>query len=206
MFTGIVDHMGSVLNIESNQNKAILWIASQFSDFVLGESISVDGVCLSVVDTRVNQFTVQVSPETLSLTIIPDYQIGQCVNLERAMRLGGRLGGHVVSGHVDTYFRVKEIESVNEYCRMRFQGEKKSELSYLIKKGSVAVNGVSLTINNVFDDGFDVMLIPHTLERTNLSQLKLGSRINIEFDQMAKMIAQQCQTYLAQISKEVKHA
>ena len=181
----------------------MLWISCQFDALVLGESISVDGVCLTVVDSKPNGFACEVSPETMGLTIANEYTVGRIVNLERSMCLNDRVGGHLVTGHVDQSLFVEETQSYDGFIEVIFSAVGARNQSYLIEKGSVAVNGVSLTINKVHADGFCVMLIPHTLQRTNLSQLLLGRRVNVEYDQMAKLVNQQVRLYLE--AKGTKH-
>jgi riboflavin synthase len=124
----------------------------------------------------------------LAITTFGLADVGSDLNLERSLRVGDRLGGHFVSGHVDTMATVVEIEPQAEYWSIHFAFDPKTERLYLIHKGSIAVNGVSLTINQLTPEGFKVMLIPHTLAVTNLSSIKVGTRVNIEFDMIAKMV------------------
>lgn len=189
MFTGIVDHMGSVVSVtEMNPTSVRLKIHAGFEDLVLGESIAVDGACLTVTSFESPTFTCEVSKETLSKTVAGSYVTGSKVNLERALRLGDRLGGHWVSGHVDTTLLIKSKEPEGEFWRFQFAGYDKGFKRLLSNKGSVTLNGVSLTVNEVFEDGFTVTLIPHTLEKTNLGSFPPGSRLNVEFDAMTKVI------------------
>lgn len=187
MFTGIVDHCGIVCDIQVQGTNAHLRVQSTFEALTLGESIAVNGACLTVTNAVKDISSFDVSAETLKLTNLGQLQPGAQVNLERAMRLSDRLGGHLVTGHVDQIARVAVIEKSGDYVLMGFEGTESGK-HLLVKKGSVAVNGVSLTVNEVGANGFQVMLIPHTLERTNLNQLKLDSVVNIEFDWMTKII------------------
>lgn len=192
MFTGIIDHCGKIIAIKQNEQASQIWIASQFNDLKLGESIAIDGVCLTVAEIKNNNFLVDISPETLRLTTLGNLKINSNVNLERAMQLNDRIGGHFVSGHVDQIAKLKNIKLYQDYIEMEFVNVLHEAGQYLIKKGSVAINGVSLTLNDVLADGsFKVMLIPHTLERTNLSLLKPEDMVNIEYDMLAKLVAKQ---------------
>lgn len=202
MFTGIVDHCGEILSVQRKTDRATIWVQCQFNGLQLGESIAIDGGCLTVVDIKPNAFACEISPETMRLTISQQYEKAQRVNLERALLMNDRLGGHLVSGHIDQMIFVDSLQPRNEFLEMRFKGVNPSNYSYLVQKGSVAVNGVSLTVNEVTQDGFSVMLIPHTLERTNLQALKEGKTVNVEFDLVAKMISKQIQPYLKNTLKE----
>lgn len=202
MFTGIIDHCGHIANIEQGHRSQVVWIDSQFDDLTAGESIAVDGICLTVVTSEVKSFRCDISPETWQLTNAKQFAKGKSVNLERALRVSDRLGGHFVTGHVDQTAHVTDKQYQQEFLEMRLQGIHVDNTRYLIKKGSVAVNGVSLTINQLLPDGLTVMLIPHTLERTNLGQLTIQDQVNIEFDWIAKVIAQQVQHYQEKIDGE----
>lgn len=188
MFTGIVDHTGIIEEIKRSPRGIELCIKSQFEDLVLGESIAVDGVCLTVTQFNESTFTVEVSPESEKLTICGCYQVETKVNLERAMKASDRFGGHWVSGHVEQMAQVQRITNHDEFKEIWFAGIESSRTSFLTPKGSITVCGVSLTINEVVENSFSVMLIPHTLERTNLSSLTAGQRVNIECDWMAKVV------------------
>ncbi len=199
MFTGIVNHCGKILSIDRLPDRATLWIESQFEALSLGESIAVDGACLTVTDIKDRAFACEVSPETLRLTIAGDYQENSLVNLERPLSLNDLVGGHLVSGHIDQTVSVAAIQSHAEFTEVTFKSIDAVNQGYLIQKGSVTINGVSLTVNEVNADGFSVMLIPHTLEKTNLSALKVGQLVNIEFDMVAKLITKQLQPYLKEV-------
>ena len=188
LFTGIVDHIAEITNISSTEQGLHFTIACQFADLLAGESISVDGACLTVVDPVKQQFCVDLSQETCDKTIANTYQVGSKVNVERAMRASDRFGGHYVTGHVEQVATVAGIAVVGDCWQMDINGILPAYHNYLVDKGSVCVNGVSLTINKVFAEGFQVMIIPHTLQRTNLSTCQSGSVVNIEFDWMVKVI------------------
>lgn len=202
VFTGLVETKGTLLRIarsgRGDDARLVIqgdFVQSAVDPIVLGESIAVDGVCLTV-DVIVAQggdgkpciFEVDASPETLARTTIGDLSPGGAVNLERAMRLGGRMGGHIVSGHVDGVGRVVERAALGNAVKMTF--EVPPELArFVAPKGSIAVSGVSLTVNGVHGNRFDVALIPHTQERTSLHALPLQARVNLEVDVVARYVA-----------------
>ena len=197
MFTGIVNHQGILLNVEHYTDKLLLSIQSQFKEFELGASIAVDGVCLTVTAFSEQQFVVEVSPETLALTVASSYKPGMQVNLEKPLCIGDEIGGHVVTGHVDQVATCIAKQQVGEFIQLDFNGIDDANFTYLVKKGSVAINGVSLTVNDVISNNtFSIMLIPHTLTRTTLNNIIIGSKVNIEFDQTAKMIQNHVKHYL----------
>ncbi len=191
MFTGIVDHCGTILDIVPLDTGIALLIQSDFVDLQLGESIAVDGICLTVTKIENATFSVELSMETLAVTTAKQFKKHQHINLERALRPMDRMGGHFVAGHVDQVADVKKINQQDDFCDIEIVGVSAQYQKYLSKKGSITVNGVSLTINALIDDGFVLMLIPHTLERTNLKTLSVGSLVNLEFDLMAKLVAVQ---------------
>ena len=188
MFTGMIDHTGTVTAVVNTPKGLRVTIATQFDDLQLGESIAVDGVCLTVSDALNNAFVCDVSPETLKLTACGHYREGSSVNLERSLRMGDRLGGHYVTGHVDRVAHVKNIIQHDDYVEMHIAGFNQTEAAFLVTKSSLTVNGVSLTINSIADAEIHLMLIPHTLAVTNLKNLKVGDTVNIEFDFYTKNI------------------
>jgi riboflavin synthase len=206
MFTGIVEERGHILQKIPIKSGITLEIQCSFNDLKLGDSVAVDGVCLTVTELSNGSFQADVSPETLRLTRMGQYNQSTEVNLERPLKFSDRLGGHYVTGHVDQTARVLSLKSLSEYLEVGFSDVLPSAQGFLVKKGSVTVNGVSLTVNEVYDAGFSVCLIPHTLEKTNLSQLKVGDEVNLEFDWMGKMIRQEIErvlpSYLPNILKE----
>lgn len=191
MFTGIVDHCGTVIQLEELPKSLRATIECKFIEIEEGESIAVDGCCLTAIEPRDHQFAVDISPETLRLTTAGELKVGGQINLERSLRIGDRMGGHWVMGHVDCRGRVVSHRQHEEFVELSFAGLDGTAMNYVLKKGSIAVNGVSLTINEVLTDGFQVMLIPHTLERTNLKNLNEGSWVNLEFDWMIRVIVSQ---------------
>ena len=191
MFTGIVSEIGQMTAVEETKTLLRLTVQSNFSALSLGESIAVDGACLTVVCDDGGTFDCELSLETRALTIASRYKAGHFVNLERALCVGDRLGGHWIMGHVDKTLSVQRIETEVSFKRYRFTGIERSDRNYLMKKGSIAINGVSLTINTLNDESFEVTLIPHTLSHTTLQYLTVGSPVNVEFDWMAKLLVHQ---------------
>lgn len=189
MFTGLIDHCGTILDF----NTSTLWVESKFTQLELGESIAIDGICLTVTEIKQSTFKCDISPETLKVTTAQFFKPQQKVNLERALQPSSRLGGHFVLGHVDQVCRLDLKTPMGEFLELTFAGVDKK---YLASKGSLAINGTSLTINTLTDDGFSVMLIPHTLAGTNLSSLRERDWVNLEFDMIAKLVIEQCQRYL----------
>lgn len=190
MFTGIVATVGRITQLARRGDAMRMAIDSaglDLSDVALGDSIAVSGPCLTVVEFGARHFVVDVSTETLARTTLGARQVGDAVNLEKALRLTDRLGGHLVSGHIDGIGTVVRRETLNDYIRwvVRVPGEL---AHYLAFKGSVAIDGVSLTVNGVDGDTFEVLTIPHTLERTTLGALSAGAAVNIEVDLIARYI------------------
>ena len=210
MFTGIVDHCGKIKSIARHANQSIqLEIATQFSDLILGESIAVNGICLTVAEVQGSDFICELSPETLKMTTANHFHQQQTVNLERALRMSDRFGGHFVLGHVDGIAKVVSRIDNTEFCQLTFMisstisAEMSDYQSYVLPKGSITIDGVSLTINDYVNHQLSVMLIPHTLERTTLSQLSTHAEVNIEFDYLAKIVAAQTNVSTKLSMKEV---
>ena len=190
MFTGIIESVGRVLATERVGGDLRLRIgfgALDTSGIVLGESIAVSGVCLTVVAFDADGFTADVSKETLSLTTIGELKAGDAVNLERAMRADSRFGGHVVAGHVDGLGCVLSIGEDARSQRWRFAAPAKL-LRYIAVKGSITVDGVSLTVNAVDDEGFEVNLVPHTVANTAFGRTAIGDAVNLEVDLIARYV------------------
>jgi riboflavin synthase len=188
MFTGLIADLGSVESVEANADGATLLIRTRLAgELSEGDSIAVNGVCLTATDVEQDSFRAQAMNETLRRSSLGALGAGEDVNLELALKAGDRLGGHVVQGHVDGrgtvssirqegFSRVIEIETEPDLAR------------YLVEKGSVAIDGVSLTVSALGDDGFSVSLIPETLKRTNLGNVQEGAPVNIEVDILAKHV------------------
>ncbi|CAN5457092.1 riboflavin synthase [soil metagenome] len=188
MFTGIIDHVGTIAAIHRTAAGIRMQLKTQFHDLILGESISVEGICLTVSDINDDSFYCDISPETLKLTTAAHFRKNQQVNLERALRSSDRLGGHFVLGHVDKMVVTKIRNEQADYLALSFSGFTATEKLLLVPKGSIAINGVSLTLNAITDDDFQIMLVPHTLQKTNLDSLQVGDSVNIEFDYLAKIV------------------
>ena len=188
MFTGIVQAVGRVADLKSSGVTAVVTIDAaglDLADVAIGDSIACNGVCLTVTSLVTKGFTLDVSQETLRVTA--GFTVGGRINLEMAMRLSDRLGGHLVSGHVDGPGIVTAVKPVdaNHEIIVRFPAELGR---YIARKGSIAINGVSLTVNVVTADSFSVNLIPHTLAVTNLGDLKQGDKVNLEIDLVARYV------------------
>ncbi len=188
MFTGIIQEIGYIQRVETLANGLCLSIASPYNDLSLGESIAIDGACLTVSAKENSNFQVELSTETLAKTIACFYKVGQAVNLERALAIGDRLGGHFVSGHVDQVATVLDITQHQDFYHCTIGNFGANIQPFLIDKGSITINGVSLTINTINNAHIEVMLIPHTLKKTQLQQLQVNDSVNIEFDLLAKIV------------------
>jgi len=191
MFTGIIDQQGIVLEVQTSQGGKRLIIDSNFDNLQIGESISVNGVCLTLLEDEANRLVFDISPETLLLTNLNTIALGEMVNLERAMQAWARFGGHYVSGHVDKTASIHSMTPAGDFMEMIIAGFKREDLRFLLPKGSITVEGVSLTINNVFEESISVMLVPHTLAKTTLSIKNPGQLLNIEFDYLTRIVAHQ---------------
>jgi len=188
MFTGIIEAVGQIRQVEQRDKGVRLTIASErldFSDVAIGDSIAANGVCLTVTSLSGNAYTVDVSQESLNCTVGLS-EPGE-VNLEKAMRLSDRLGGHLVSGHVDGVGEVVKFEPVGESHRLQVRAPR-DLARYIAAKGSITVNGVSLTVNEIRDGIFSINLIPHTVEVTTLRHLQPGTRVNLEVDMLARYV------------------
>jgi riboflavin synthase len=189
MFTGLIEDLGTVEQISFGE-MAELWIRASLADqdLELGESIAIDGACLTVAEVKEGAFRVQASPETLRRTTLGSLARGATVNLERALRLGERLGGHLVLGHVDAVSEILSIGCEGDSQVMDLSLPP-SLAPMFIEKGSAAVDGISLTVNELGADRFSVTIIPETQKRTTLSAKRVGSRVNLEADLIGKYIA-----------------
>ena len=190
MFTGIVEDVGRVSGIKRKEMESVLTFEVgkiDIGELELGESIAVNGACLTVTTIGKNVFTVDASHETLSRTNLGKLKKGARVNLERSLRAGGKLGGHIVNGHVDGVGRVESRRKIGDSHVFRFSVPKALS-RYIVEKGSVAIDGVSLTVNEVKGKEFTVNIIPYTLEETIFGSLKKGDSVNIECDIIGKYV------------------
>ncbi len=188
MFTGLIEDLGSVTALELGDEGATLRIGTRLaSELEQGDSIAVNGVCLTAIDVRDGGFAAEAMMETLRRSALGALELGARVNLELALRADGRLGGHVVQGHVDGTGLVSEVHAEGIARVLRVDTDP-DVARYLVQKGSVAVNGVSLTVSALSEGGFEVSLIPETLARTNLGGVAVGDRVNLEVDVLAKHV------------------
>lgn len=189
MFSGIIADVGIIKKADDREGGLRLVVeaeAMDMGDVQIGDSIAVNGVCLTAVQIDGRAFTVDVSRETLNCTVGLEHQ-GAHVNLEKALRLCDRLGGHLVSGHVDGVGEVVAFNDIGESWRLVVRAPQ-ALAKYIAVKGSITINGVSLTVNHVSGSEFEVNLIPHTLDVTTLNELKAGSRVNLEIDLIARYV------------------
>lgn len=195
MFTGIIEGVGRLAAREprggdvrfSFATGSLAWLEAAGADVRLGESIAVNGVCLTVIAFDADGFQADASTETLALTTLGALQVGAALNLERAMRPTDRLGGHMVSGHVDGIGTVLSVHGDARAQRWRFAAPA-GLLKYIAKKGSICVDGVSLTVNEVDGEGFEVALIPHTVAHTRFAETAVGDAVNLEIDLVARYV------------------
>lgn len=189
MFTGIVEELGTILRVEGGGLSSKLHIQAQkvLEGVHLGDSIAVNGVCLTVTSFSASQFTADVMPETLKKTSLCQVKKGDAVNLERAMAMGDRFGGHIVSGHVDGTGTVVSRENYANAVLFRIKAPGEL-LKYMIPRGSITVDGISLTLVDVTSEGFSISIIPHTLEHTNLRDKFAGDIVNLECDIIGKYV------------------
>lgn len=189
MFTGIVEEIGIVRNITRGANGASLVVecGTILEDIKIGDSICINGVCETVVSFDSKSFTVQISDETLSVTNFSKIGNGNFVNLERALMLNSRLGGHILSGHVDGQAQIVSIKKLTDFYNISFKLSNEV-LKYVVYKGSIAINGISLTVADIKNDICSIAVIPHTFNNTNLKNLNIGDYVNIETDILARYV------------------
>ena len=189
MFTGIIETLGTVKSIEKDKENAHITIQSDIThELKIDQSVAHNGVCLTVVNISENKYTVTAIKETIDKTNLGSLKIGEEVNLERAMKLGARLDGHIVQGHVDKTGVCKNILDQGGSTVFTFSYDFEGN-NVTIEKGSITINGVSLTVVNSKKDEFSVAIIPYTLEHTTFKNFKVGSEINLEFDVIGKYVA-----------------
>mgnify|MGYP004566022379 FL=1 len=183
MFTGIVEETGKIQFV--TDRKVVIKCQKILEDAKIGDSIAVNGVCLTITDINKDTFSADISPETFKVAC--KLNLGNTVNLERAMLANGRFGGHIVSGHVDGVAKIVELKNNGDFYDLKLELSE-NEAKYVIRKGSITVNGISLTIAEVVGGLINLAIIPHTYENTCLKELKIGDFVNVEVDMMAKYI------------------
>jgi len=190
MFTGIIEAIGEIVHVQDiggDRRFRICTSEDLQASLDIGDSVAVNGVCLTVIHLHKAMFDVDVSNETLSCTALGEYEVGHKLNLERALTLSGRLDGHLVSGHVDSTATIMETGDDGRSRRMLFATDP-ALMRYIVHKGSICVDGTSLTVNSVENNRFSINIIPHTLEHTIMSEYRTGTRVNIEVDLVARYI------------------
>jgi riboflavin synthase len=198
MFTGLVEDIGTVKNISSSK----IEIETTFNDISKGDSIAINGVCLTAVCVNKNIFAADYSPHTDNVTTLSKMRQSSKVNLERALTLSSRLGGHIVSGHVDGTAKIEKIGALKEFYKVRFLC-RKNILKYCVDKGSIAIDGISLTIASLSYSGFEIFIIPETFNNTIMKLKKVGAEVNVETDILAKYIEKFAKKESSGISPEI---
>lgn len=189
MFTGIIESMGTILHVRTEgTNRHFTFKAEMTSELKVDQSVAHDGVCLTVVSIEGQSYTVTAVEETLARTTLGTWQVDDLVNLERCTRLGDRLDGHIVQGHVDTTAEVVDIDARDGSWNVHFR-HARAPHHLTVAKGSITVNGVSLTVVDSTEDGFSITVIPYTWDHTGFHRLKTGDRVNLEFDVVGKYVA-----------------
>lgn len=189
MFTGLIETTGRLKSITPKGNYQIFTL-EQFNfdePLVMGESIACDGACLTVVSFNKAEFTVEASQESLAVTIMKNYRTGSLINLERALKFSSRLGGHLVSGHIDCVGKIDYLKPIGESLEIGLTFDNQFD-RYVIEKGSIAINGISLTVNEVKSGFLSVNIIPHTATETTISNWSAGDAVNLEFDMIGKYL------------------
>ncbi len=195
MFTGIINYLGEFKSLKKGNSPELKVKIKDLPECKIGDSIAVNGSCLTLVNQDRDIYTFNLSRETLKTTNISEQKVDNILNVEPALRLGDFLGGHFVSGHVDGIVTLKYLRKMSDSYLMTFLFKNKHWSNYLIDKGSVTINGVSLTVAESGTSTFSIYIIPHSYENTNLSNFKIGDKVNVEFDLMAKYIYKQQQNF-----------
>ncbi|SHK36485.1 riboflavin synthase [Thermocrinis minervae] len=185
MFTGLVQEVGKVQDLRVSSSGGRLVVSSSFEDLKLGESVAVNGVCLTLVEGRDGLMTFDLSPETLSRSNLRLLKKGDLVNLERALRADDRLGGHILQGHVDCMGRITRLDKLGEHWTLEVE---LPDTLYVVEKGSIGIDGISLTVNYIRGNTVSINVIPHTYHNTNLKVRKVGDYVNVEFDVIGKYV------------------
>ena len=194
MFTGIVEDNGVVLNLVANKGNLNITLSSKLvSEFKIDQSVSHNGICLTVVEIKNNTYTVTAIGETISKTNISSWKVGEEINLERAMKIGARLDGHMIQGHIDQVGECTKANETNGSWEYVFEYD--ASLNITVEKGSIAVNGVSLTVVESDENSFSVAIIPYTYSHTNFKNFTVGSVVNLEFDILGKYLMKMLPKY-----------
>lgn len=203
MFTGIIEEVGKISRIYTSGNLKQINIACKKMqpDLIQGASISCSGICLTVTAFDNDGITVAAMPETVKKTTVPHWQTGSLINLEKAMIIGSRIEGHIVQGHIDVVTTVKMIEKINNTATIVLSLPREG-YHLVVEQGSIAINGVSLTISSLREDSFSVSLVDFTLQNTNLNSLKNGDKVNLEFDIIGKYLYRFTKTSDRRLTKE----
>ncbi|MFL2682815.1 MAG: riboflavin synthase [Alphaproteobacteria bacterium] len=203
MFTGIIKDIGKIISLDNKKGDLKISVKTNLSlaDISQGDSISCDGICLTAITLTKNTFNTELSKETLSVTTSKFWQKGKKINIEKSLLLGDQIGGHLVSGHVDCLGVLKNKEVIKGSTKLDFEIPKEFN-KYISKKGSVAINGVSLTINETNKNLFSVNIISHTLKNTTLGLLKLKDNVNIEIDTIARYAVNAAECFIKEKENE----
>ena len=204
MFTGLIEQNAIIVANTQYETANRLQISGQFEGLQAGESIAVNGVCLTLLPGFNEKLCFDVSPETLACTTLGSLLTEDCVNLERAMHAASRFGGHYVSGHVDSTLSLISKQSFGDCLELELGGFTEVARDYLLLKGSITIDGVSLTINEVSDLAIKVLLVPHTLAKTTLGGLKIGQSVNVEFDYLTRVIAHKMSAVIKAMAPSMK--
>ncbi len=187
MFTGLVEEIGKVTYFKKSPEGALLTVETTLVDIKIGDSVAVNGACLTVVEVKQGKISFELSPETLERTNLKFLKIGDFVNLERALKVGDRLGGHIVQGHIDFTAKITSFRNLGKHRELIIEIPPGWE-KYFVEKGSVALDGISLTVNTVQGNKVSINIIPHTYENTNLKFKKVGDLLNVETDIVGKYV------------------
>ena len=194
MFTGIIENLAKIDSIKKNKKNLDITLSSSLtSEFKIDQSISHNGICLTVVNINESHYTVTAIEETINKTTISKWRVGDIVNLERAMKIGGRLDGHMIQGHVDQIGQCIHVETMDGSWEYTIQYEKSENIT--VEKGSIAINGVSLTVIDSRSNQFKVAIIPYTFQHTSFNKLKKNDYVNLEFDILGKYLSKMISNY-----------
>ena len=194
MFTGIVEHLAEIVDIKKTKNNLDITLSCELtSEFKIDQSVSHNGICLTVVNISNKSYTVTAIEETINKTTIKNWKVGDIINLERAMKIGDRLDGHMIQGHVDQVGKCINVEEKNGSWEFVIEYQKSNNIT--VEKGSIAVNGVSLTVIDSKPNQFKVAIIPFTYKHTSFKNLKKGDEVNLEFDILGKYLAKMALNY-----------